>query len=146
MFGLLFLSLLGFVWQLHFCLFDNAFDATEHLAPYSNATLCFPLSNRSFSISVSSYVCLALDNKYSYLTDSFNKATPFRADPLVLKYRVTRGRCWLENSVSSFPSVRTYYRRSEQSVHGKRGLRVIRARYIHVTTKQPSLDQRKNGH
>lgn len=42
-----------------------------------------------------------------------------------------------------FPGMRAYYRRSEQSVRGKRGLRVIRARYSHVTTKQPSLDPRE---
>lgn len=58
-FRLSFLSLLTDLFDiLHFCL------SIMHLVqlstyPYSNATLCSLLGNRFFSISVSSYVCLA---------------------------------------------------------------------------------------
>lgn len=46
----------------------------------------------------------------------------------------------------SYLALRAYNRRSEQSVHGKRGLRVIGIRYNRPTIKQPSLDLCENSY
>lgn len=142
----------GFVLLSRISLLNNTLDAAGHLsAPECRALLCAQQSIVFHFDILLHDTHLTHDNEYGYLTDSsnVNKATPFQARARSFGVKISRyERQMLAGEIprAEFHGVRTYNRRSEQSVHGKRGLRVIRIRYSHATTKQPSLDLCENGH